>query len=115
MPRKKGGANKTYSGEFKQLVIEDMRNNHLSQRETARKYEIGLSVVQNWERIYFEEGSKGLYIERRGRSSNKDGRPIKLRPEIENDLIAENQRLRMENEYLKKLNALIHQKEKLSK
>ena len=45
--------------------------------------------------------------ERRGRSS-KSGRPKKtLDKSVENDLIAENQRLRMELEYLKKLSALV--------
>ena len=33
----------------------------------------------------------------------------KLNKDIEEDLIAENQRLRMENEYLKKLNALVQE------
>ena len=34
----------------------------------------------------------------------------KLNKDIEQDLIAENQRLRMENEYLKKLNALVQER-----
>ena len=34
----------------------------------------------------------------------------KLNKDIEEDLIAENQRLRMENEYLKKLNALVQER-----
>ncbi|MNT57749.1 hypothetical protein D3C72_1951470 [compost metagenome] len=39
-------------------------------------------------------------------------KPIKkkLSKEIEEDLIAENQRLKMENEYLKKLNALVQER-----
>ena len=36
----------------------------------------------------------------------------KITPKVEEDLIAEVQRLRMENEYLKKLNALIQEREK---
>ena len=45
--------------------------------------------------------------ERRGRKST--GRPSKKRLDksVEEDLIAENQRLRMEIEYLKKLSALV--------
>lgn len=39
-------------------------------------------------------------------ASGKRGRPPKLDKQVEEDLIAENQRLRMENEYLKKLQAL---------
>ena len=34
----------------------------------------------------------------------------KLSKAVEEDLIAENQRLRMENEYLKKLNALVQER-----
>jgi len=41
-------------------------------------------------------------------SSNPKKR--KLDKQVEEDLIAENQRLRMENEYLKKLNALVQER-----
>lgn len=106
--------NRTYTGEFKQTVVEDMRGNGLSQSETSRKYSIARRQVQQWERIYLEEGPAGLYIEKRGRASNSNNAKQKtmLAKNVEEDLIAENQRLRMENEYLKKLNALIQAKEK---
>ncbi len=94
-----------YTGEMKQQIIEDMIINKLSQCETANKYRISRHSVQNWERIYLEEGMEGLYIERRGRKST--GRPPKIKKDIEEDLIAEVQRLRAENAYLKKLNALV--------
>ena len=79
----------------------------LSYRETAQRFEVSNAHrVISWERIYLEEGPEGLYIERRGRSSR--GRPPKkLKPEVEEDLLAEVQRLRAENAYLKKLNALV--------
>ena len=69
--------------------------------------------VKNWERIYLEEGPEGLYIERRGRKST--GRPKKLKPEVEENLIAEVQRLRAENAYLKKLRALVLEEERRGK
>jgi hypothetical protein len=101
----------SYSGEFKLKVIEDMRENQLSYREAMRKYGIGGKVlIQKWERIYLEEGPEGLYIERRGRGST--GRPPKLEKKTEEDLIAEVQRLRAENDYLKKLNALVIEEER---
>ena len=65
----KGESKKQYAGEFKQRVVEDMRENKLGQRETAEKYEVPRSAIQRWERIYLEEGTEGLYIERRGRAS----------------------------------------------
>ena len=117
---KKGTTQKKYSTEFKIGVIVDMRENHMSYGETVRKY-WGVSskaecsnyhhCVTRWERIYLEEGAEGLMKERRGKSvtaeGKKRGRPPKLDKQVEEDLIAENQRLRMEIEYLKKLSALV--------
>lgn len=102
-----------YSGEFKQAVVEDMRKNHLSFRETAVKYNIAATgVVSGWERIYIEEGAAALYEERRGRKTGfSRGKPPNLSKKVEGDIIAENQRLRMENDYLKKLNALVRERE----
>ena len=89
----------------------DMRENHLGLRETERKYNVQHSVILKWDRIFLEEGAEGLMKERRGRackaSGTNKGRPPKLDRKVEEDLIAENQRLRMEIEYLKKLSALV--------
>ena len=119
---KKGSIQKRYSAEFKVSVIMDMRKHHLGYCETARKYDLGdpklggvVHTLQRWERIYLEEGAEGLMKERRGRackaSGTRKGRPLKLDKKVEEDLIAENQRLRMEIEYLKKLDALVRKRE----
>ena len=103
----KGKPNKKYTGEFKQEVVETMMRETLGYKETSLLYDIsGHERVRQWERIYLEEGPEGLYIERRGRNS-KGRPPKKLKPEVEEDLLAEVQRLRAENAYLKKLNALV--------
>lgn len=47
-------------------------------------------------------------------NKNKIKKP-KINKPVEEDLLAEVQRLRMENEYLKKLNALVQAKEKSAK
>ena len=101
--------NKKYSAEFKISVIMDIREHQLGLREAERKYNVQHSVILKWERIYLEEGAEGLMKERRGKNktSGKRGRPPKLDKKVEEDLIAENQRLRMEIEYLKKLSALV--------
>lgn len=121
--------NTKYSPEFKIAVIMDMRKNRLSYRETMRKYfphleQKNYKFLKVWERIYLEEGAFGLTVERRGRTRKVDnpkkGRPRKkpLDKEIENDLIAENQRLKERNqyleaelEYIKKLSALVQAEE----
>ena len=55
----------SYSGEFKQSVIEYMHKNHLSAQETAIHFNLGsVDQATRWERIYYEEGPQGLYIER---------------------------------------------------
>jgi transposase-like protein len=107
----KGVPNQRYTGEFKQRVVETMRQERLSCREAAQQFGIGSkSHVSRWERIYLEEGPEGLYVERRGRCSK--GRPPKLEKKVEEDLIAENQRLRAENAYLKNLQALVLEDER---
>lgn len=115
---KKGQKQRKYSPEFKASVIMDMREHRLSYCETVRKYELGrtqsgaaIGLLQRWERIFLEEGAEGLMKERRGRAckarGTQKGRPPKLDKKVEEDLIAENQRLRMEIDYIKKLSALV--------
>lgn len=104
----------SYNGDFKLNVINYMHNNHLSVAETAYHFNLGNNhIVGKWGRIYYEEGPQALYEEHRGRrKKNMSSKPRKKKVSKENeeDLIAENQRLRMENEYLKKLNALVQER-----
>ena len=93
---RKGQMFRKYSPEFKLSVILDNGIDH--------------NILSRWERKYLEEGYEGLMKDNRGRPSltgKKRGRPPKLDKKVEEDLIAENQRLRMEIEYLKKLSALV--------
>ena len=107
--------NGTYTGEFKQHVIEYMHKEHLSASQTAVLFKIPRETqVLNWERIYYEEGPEALYIGRRRRKpkmpKETSTKKKQLRPEVEEDLIKEVQRLRMENEYLKKSTALVQER-----
>ena len=90
-----------------------MHEHQLSMVQTAVKFGIPNDcTVGKWERIYYEEGPQGLLLDRRGRKSkmSSDKPKKKLNQETEEDLIAEVQRLRMENEYLKKLQALVQER-----
>ena len=109
----------SYSGDFKISVVEYMHNTGSSQQQTATHFGIpSKESVVKWERIYYEEGKEALFEERRGRASKmgvKRPRKPKKNINVDEDLLAEVQRLRMENEYLKKLNALIQEREKSQK
>ena len=131
--KKEHRTNRRYSAEFKIRAILDMRTNHLGYNETVYKYwdvknsveaHNHLKTLKLWERIYLEEGEKGFMEEKRGRSKGgKKGRPPKvplprkqpLPPDLVSDLIEENQQLRMEIEYIKKLSALVLANERARK
>ena len=106
----KGIPNREYTPEFKEEVLKTMKEEHLGYRETAERFGIYHKRVMDWERIYLEEGPEGFRIERRGRGNT--GRPRKLSKEVEEDLLAEVQRLRAEVEYLKNLQALVWEDER---
>ena len=106
----KGVPNNRYTPEFKEMVVKRIREENLGYNEAEREYGIAHGMIQKWERIYLTEGLEGLALERRGRSSK--GRPPKLPKEVEEDLLAENQRLRAELAYLKKLQALVLEEER---
>ena len=120
---KKGGVEfltnvqRTYSGDFKVHVVEYMHQHSMSYVQAAAHFGIQSEpTVAKWERIYYEEGIEALCEERRGRSRNmtdkKPGRPPKKNVNENEDLLKEVQRLRMENEYLKKLIALVQERER---
>ena len=116
-----------YSVEFKLGAILDKLENGLNYFETVRKHwNLSTTAEANkyanrlklWERKYLEGGVQGLMEERRGRACGPGkGRPRKKPrpPEEENPLVAENRRLRMEIEYLKKLSALVLANERAKK
>ncbi len=109
-----------YDGQFKVDVVEYMHSTASSARQTAAHFNIpSFTSVCNWERIYLEKGRDALLMHRMGghrtMKDKPNGRKPKFEPKENEDLIAELQRLRMENEYLKKLNALVQEREKSKK
>jgi len=102
--------NETYSLEKKIEIIKYYRKNGTI--ETEKKYNISASHFYKWERIWVEEGDEGLALDRRRRS--KSPKP-KKDVNKDKDLLEENKRLRMENDYLKKLDALVREREEREK
>ncbi|EQB21879.1 transposase [Dehalobacter sp. UNSWDHB] len=128
----KGQKLKHYSGDFKVSAVEEVLNDHMGQRETARKYGVTHKMIQTWMRLYLEKGKDSLY-----RNASKDKETliseIPTAQELDKETAVKTRRprcskvdesslpdevqkelnkLRMENEYLKKLNALVRKKEK---
>jgi len=118
----------SYSGEFKLNAVNDVLTNHLGLRETARKHGVTHKMVQTWIKLFIERGpeyftkikaialvnDKDPTIE----SSNVKSvtrKPMKKisNPSTNSQLLAELKTLKMENAYLKKLNALARSKEQL--
>ncbi len=114
--------NKTYSGEFKIYVVEYMREHKLSLVQTAIHFSLpDHTRVRIWNKIYDEKGPQYLMEERRGRKkmkSKEDKSKVnnsKTNKSTEKELLKRIEYLETENAYLKKLNALIQDKEKSKK
>jgi transposase len=100
-----------WTAEQKYQVLQYMHENHLSYQETGIQFGIsGSSTVWQWEQRYLENGIEGLESKKKGRRPRTPKpKPPKTREE---ELLEENLYLRAENEYLKKLNALVAEREK---
>lgn len=100
-----------YSSEFKKSVIEYMYTTGASQQATAAHFNIpSRETVRRWEKAYNQYGEDGLINNKRGRKEMPKATKSTT-PNTPKDLLKENQKLRMENDYLKKLYALIQERE----
>lgn len=108
---------KTYSAEFKLSVLQRMRRQGLSHREVAALFDIrNIGAIGVWERQYDAGGLEALTPRPKGRRPSKmPQRTPKTKPSRSSDdrtrtreeLLEELNYLRMENAYLKKLDALV--------
>jgi transposase len=112
--------NRCYDGAFKLAVVQCLRKECLSQQEVALRFELrDLAVVGQWARRYDEGGAQALQPRRKGRPPTMRKPP--LTPPVptpvddehrsRDELINELRWLRMENDYLKKLDALVQAKQ----
>ncbi len=106
-----------YGADFKLSVLTHMRQHGLSYRQTAVKFDIrSMGDIGKWERQYDNGGFDALKSRPRGRPEKMPDKPNPTKPSACADtrtlqeVLAENEYLRMENAYLKKLDALIQEK-----
>ena len=102
-----------YSPEFKQKVVEFKREHALSFKKAAAYFAIpSVSIIHNWEKRYLLYGIAGLQNKKDG-GIPKKYKPKKRKPapDYVESLEAELARLRMENDFLKKYNALVQKEE----
>jgi transposase len=110
LPRK----NQRYSVDFKLKVLKTIKKETLSMKESCLKFNIPTkSIIVKWKKDFANFGLEGLRPKQRGRpvsmsdykrKKSKSDKPLTR----EEELLKENERLRCENELLKKLQALIH-------
>lgn len=105
-----------YSGEFKEKVLHAYHQEKLTLRSTCVRFHLSSdSVLLKWLSIEKNQGRAALYGEKRGRpqcmtakkKTDKNPIPKTREQELEQQL----KELKLENEFLKKLHALIQQKE----
>jgi transposase len=107
-----------YSAEFKLLVLQHMWDNALALGQTAALFNIrNPGSLIDWEREYRRAGLDGLTARPRGKPKSMSVAPSQpeSKPDAEKsreDLQAELDYLRMENAYLKKLQALVQARPK---
>ncbi len=104
-----------YTEEFKLDVLNFMIETGTSLIETAAVFNIPApSTILRWKKLLEKQGIRALQSKKRGRlSMKKDTKKTQPVEGSQEALLAEIERLRMENAYLKKLNALVQEKEKL--
>lgn len=103
-----------WTAEQKYQVLKYMHENNLTCQDVSIQLGIsGSSTVWQWEQRYLENGIEGLENKKKGRKPRiAKPKPPKTREE---ELLERIEDLEIENEYLKKLNALVAEREKREK
>ena len=109
LPRK----NQNYSIDFKQKVLMTIEKEALSLKESCLRFNIpDAAIIVKWKKDFANFGLEGLKPKQRGRPRSMGNYKRKKHTTDkpltrEEELLKENERLRCENELLKKLHALV--------
>ena len=102
-------------GESREMILREIDTNCLSLRKAAAKYDVSVNTIIRWRRIVEKSGYEALYGGlSETYSARLMGRPKKKKLEEMTELeraLYENERLRAENALLKKVKALIEERE----
>ncbi|WP_129543134.1 IS3 family transposase [Serratia sp. 1D1416] len=106
------GRQRQYTPEFKLAVVEFARANPLSLASVAAKFDIpSYTTLEHWVKLYQENGAEALNLNQRGRRMYQHPKtphagksPDELTPE---EMREEIEFLRAQNDYIKKLRALM--------
>jgi transposase len=115
LPRK----NRVYPIDFKQQVLKSIDKDSLSLREARLKFNIPSdSIIVRWQKDFANFGLEGLQPKLKGRPKSMSNFKRKKRKSDkpltrEEELLLENEALRCEIDFLKKLQALIQAEEKV--
>jgi transposase len=114
-------ANQHYSIDFKLKVLKAIEKESLSLRESRLRFNIPTdSIIIKWQKDFAKFGHQGLQAKPKGRPKSMSNFKRKKRKSDkpltrEEELLLENEALRCELDYLKKLQALIQAEEKIKK
>ena len=104
-----------YNFEEKCQIICEIEEKHVPLHVVSAKYRVARSTLHCWIGIVRKHGYEALREVKYGRKYASMGRPKKKEPVTELEkLQRENELLRAENAYLKKLRALMTEKDRLS-
>ena len=105
-----------YNFEEKCQIICEIEEKHVPLHVVSAKYRVARSTLRCWRYIVHKNGYEALREVKYGRKYASMGRPKKKEPVTELEkLQRENELLRAENAYLKKLKALMTERERLAK
>jgi transposase len=108
-----------YSAQFKLSVLQHMKDHHMSPIRVAAFFGIAaFTSVMQWQKLYNTGGAAALVAKPRGRPKMMKPKPKIDKPPKEmtqEELLEEVLNLRAERDYLKKLQALIQEKQLVAK